>query len=458
MLPADGGGIATPTLGVPPGDPDTLSAAAHALQRTADLLSHTGPDIAAASRRVLADGEWTGPAADRFTARGERLSRQADQLAPPLQTIAAAVEVFAAALRSAQAKARTAVSLAQTAHHVGPVDGPAALAGAKDDCAAAWAAYESALAVAVAAVAGAESEFPQQQEAPPVPTEAGGSERQAPSLVELADKVNSKLGFLVSPLAAAAATRESQVWMQALRTFSTAPARALPAQLVERWAAVGEAGLAYDRGEISLAELAAVADRTQPSVDAAIAFSRGVLAPERVPALRTGGIPEGGWLDMAGRGLALAGVASDVMTLVNPGTENQAEGDVNRGMAAANMVGTGMAFAPAIVGAAPGAAALVGINAVADWVPVAGQVVMAGTALYLAGDWAYHNWDSITHAAGTAEHFIASGIEDTYQADKAVVEGGVHLAEHIGGEAVQAGKSLVHDAGSVVKHLNPFSW
>lgn len=450
MLAADGGGAATPTLGIPPGDPDTLAAAAHTLARTAGLVRHMGPDLAAASRTVIADGEWTGPAAERFTARGERLSRQADQLAPPLHTIAAAIEVFAAALRSAQAKARTAVSLAQTAHHFGPVDGPAALAGAQEDCAAAWAAYESALAVAVAAVGGAEAEFPQQREEPPIPTEAGGSEQEATSLYELADRINGKLGFLVSPLATAAAVREGQVWTQALQTFSRAPVRELPDLLRELWAPVSEAGLAYDRGEITLEELSATAATRQSAIDAAVGMS-GRIAPGKAGLLRTGGIPEGGWLDMAGRGFAAAGVLSDGLTLWNPGTKNAAEGDVNRAAAAANILGTGMAFAPA-------AAGLMGAELTVGWIPVAGQVIMAGTALYLAEDWAYHNWGTIEHSASATEHFVAHAATDYYDAQKAEVLGTVHGLEHLGSGAVHPGKSLLHGGESVAKHLNPFSW
>jgi hypothetical protein len=128
--------------------------------------------------------------------------------------------------------------------------------------------------------------------------------------------------------------------------------------------------------------------------------------------LKAGGIPETGFLGAAGKILGVVGVASDVLTLINPGVENKTEGNVVRGAAGLNIVGTGMAFAP-------GMATLVGINAVADWVPVAGQVVMLGTGLFLAGDWAYHNvkWfhdgaDAVGHVASEGAKKVWDGVKD----------------------------------------------
>jgi hypothetical protein len=37
-------------------------------------------------------------------------------------------------------------------------------------------------------------------------------------------------------------------------------------------------------------------------------------------------------------------------------------------------------------------------------VPVAGQVVVVGTGLVLAGDYVYHHWDQISSGASTAYH------------------------------------------------------
>jgi hypothetical protein len=53
----------------------------------------------------------------------------------------------------------------------------------------------------------------------------------------------------------------------------------------------------------------------------------------------------------------------------------------------------------------------VGINAVADWIPVAGQIIMVGTGLFLAGDYLYHHWDQVSHfVTSTVPHFVTSTV------------------------------------------------
>ncbi|RLV50793.1 hypothetical protein D9V37_02215 [Nocardioides mangrovicus] len=123
--------------------------------------------------------------------------------------------------------------------------------------------------------------------------------------------------------------------------------------------------------------------------------------------LKAGGIPETGFLGAAGRFLAVVGVASDVLTIINPGVENKTEGHVLQGAAALNIAGTAAAFAPTL-------ATLAGINAVADWIPVAGQVVMIGTGLFLAGDWAYHHFGWFKSGVDGAVHGVTTAAKDTW--------------------------------------------
>jgi len=49
-------------------------------------------------------------------------------------------------------------------------------------------------------------------------------------------------------------------------------------------------------------------------------------------------------------------------------------------------------------------AGLLAANAAVDWVPVAGEVVLAGTALYFAGDLIYENREAIGHALSWTGH------------------------------------------------------
>ena len=130
----------------------------------------------------------------------------------------------------------------------------------------------------------------------------------------------------------------------------------------------------------------------------------------------------GAALDIVGKAGLVTGAVGDVMTIADGKS-----GGIVRGMSGANLAGIGMAGLGTEFGAS--AAGLVGIDAVAGWVPVAGQVLVGATALYLAGDWAYHHWDGIKNTAG----------------------GVVRGVEHVAGGAV-------HTAEDVASHLNPLHW
>jgi uncharacterized protein YukE len=137
----------------------------------------------------------------------------------------------------------------------------------------------------------------------------------------------------------------------------------------------------------------------------------------------------GAAFDIVGKAGLVTGAVGDVMTIA----DGKSSGMV-RGMSGANLAGIGMAGLGTEFGAS--AAGLVGIDAVAGWVPVAGQVLVGATALYLAGDWAYHHWGGIKSAAGAA-------VDDV---------------EHVASGAVHIASGAVHTAEDVASHLNPFSW
>jgi hypothetical protein len=184
---------------------------------------------------------------------------------------------------------------------------------------------------------------------------------------------------------------------------------------------VGPTGLAFDRGTATLADFAAPLARWQARVDAAQAFTK-QGADEARELLEAGGIKEGGALDVFGKAFGAVGIVSDALTIINPG-ESGAHGTVTRVVAGVNGVTT--------LAAMTGTLAAVGaIDASVGWVPVAGQVVIVGTGLYLAGDWAYNNikpfhdfvntaasdtvsvaktaWHGITSGASSVGHFFGS--------------------------------------------------
>ena len=125
-------------------------------------------------------------------------------------------------------------------------------------------------------------------------------------------------------------------------------------------------------------------------------------------------------------------MVGDALTIVDPGVANKTEGRALQVTAGANMVGTGMAFS----------ATLLGANAVVDWVPVAGQVVMVATGLILAGDYVYHHWDQITHGVSTAYHATTHAVSTAY-----------HATTHALGSAASATGHALSSAGSAVGHV-----
>lgn len=451
MLIGGGGG----GFGVPPGDPATLRQAAAALSTSAGLVADIGTRVGSTARSVVADAAWQGGAADAFSARADRLATQITRIESPLKAIASAIQVYASALEAAQQQAQAAASAGAAVGSLAPKDQAQALTAASNASSAAWTAYLQAAATATAAVRAAIGALPDRTDHPPVPVEAAAGESTPPSLYELADQINSKIGLALSPVVGALTGPEVNAWRVALQAWEAG--RALPGGLQTAFDdIVGPVGLAFDRGEVGLEAFGPVLARYGNLADAATSFTDGFVT-SALDGLKSGGMPDAGFLGVAGKVFAGLGVFSDALTLYNPGASG-AEGNVNRGMAGANIIGTGMAFAPE-------AAGLVGINMAADWVPVAGQVVMAATGLYLAGDWAYHNvsWfhdgvDATGHFFATdVPNFVTQDVPHVFSSDIPHAAGDVgqffahSLPDAAGGAAQDVSHFITHD-------LNPLNW
>lgn len=170
---------------------------------------------------------------------------------------------------------------------------------------------------------------------------------------------------------------------------------------------VGPVAYQLDQGLAGLDDVNTALIRFRSVADADAAFGPASETANAMRSAAAGGLPETGAVGALGKLAGAAGVAGDVMTLVNPGLENQTEGNVMRGMAAANIAGTGMAFSGTLAGA-------VGLNMAVDWVPVGGQIVMVGTGLVLGGDYVYHHWDQISNfVTNTAPDAIGSAASAT---------------------------------------------
>jgi hypothetical protein len=99
-----------------------------------------------------------------------------------------------------------------------------------------------------------------------------------------------------------------------------------------------------------------------------------------------------------GIGSDALGIVGDTYTEIKP-EDNGAMGWVDRGVAGVNLGLSG--------------ADLLGLVGVTAEVPVAGQVVLVGTGLYLGGDYLYHHWTpfhDVADAVGHGTVSVAKGI------------------------------------------------
>jgi hypothetical protein len=427
-----------------PGDPGGIRALAASLEARAD-------DVDAQARLVRAGAttgtsDWQGPASASFRAAIGRLDPVLGAMAAAHREAAAALYTFAAELAALQA---TAASLAARANQAAleAADSEQSLAALGPQLQAATAAYNAAACPAMTAV----------------PASAGGGDGTANAAMASARHTMSAVQDQVeraSQSLTAAQQRLGDAQGHACAVHAEANAAA------ERCATrVREASLSAEAGTLNgalgygvspwslltapasvvagaryLSLLRSIPGMLRSSADdldafmsdaASLAESLGATGAAQelealTPALKTmlaygaataiskartgfadlGGLPDAPVLTWAGRVFGVAGIVGDGLTLWNPGGDSAAENAVNRTAAAANLVGTVTVLAGSET--ISSAATLVGINAATDWVPVAGQVVMVATGLYLAGDWAYHTFKPFHHLVDGAAHAVGS--------------------------------------------------
>jgi hypothetical protein len=176
----------------------------------------------------------------------------------------------------------------------------------------------------------------------------------------------------------------------------------LPTSLVDVVGPELDSGRLYGGVDDILGEVERTVQWTAADSDAASASFNLWRATETAG---EGGLPAGFWSGAA-HTFSLLGAVSDVATIWNPDVENSTEGNVLRGAAAANLAGIGA------VEFGGTAAAALGLDAAVGWVPVAGQVVVVATGLFLAGDWVYHNWDTVKQWGSDVGNFVTDTVPD----------------------------------------------
>ena len=421
MFPSDGGSGAggIPTI---PGDPGTLSSAASSLGAAASAVRDWGTQLSSATSG-LSGSTWSGQGAVSFASCMSVLGANHSTAAGALAEASSALSVFASVLAECQAsveaaqvqvaQAQSSATSALSLLNAQPL--PAHEPGAASQRAYSEAAVQNSLQQEIGtAVARAQAAWDQYEAA--AARAAAQLASSLPSWSGIADKIgwlNDKAGFGLVPVGVgflAPLARAGARWTGTDRAVEGAMAQ-WRADNLAPWQE------AFESGDISAAEYAAkVSQYAEYEQIARSLFTRGAIQD-----IAAGGItPDirfATQLTAASRFMAGAAVVSDVATIIKP-DDGGAAGWVDRGMAGANgVVSADAVFSGAGSEAIGGALGIVDVSS--SWIPVAGQVVLAGTALYLAGDWAYNNvkWfhngiDDVGHGLEDAGDGVVHGAED----------------------------------------------
>jgi hypothetical protein len=176
------------------------------------------------------------------------------------------------------------------------------------------------------------------------------------------------------------------------------------------------------RGEVPLSDALRQVDLFDRATVLAQGASDNALSAGKSSFLR-GGFPENGFFEVGGKVLGGVAIVGDVGTIISPGGDNAVEDSANRTAAGANAIST-----------------LVVINAAGDEIPVAGEVIMVGTGLYLGGDWLYHHSTLVHDAVDNAGHAIVTGVDDA-------------------GHAISTGyNATTHAVDTALHDANPLNW
>jgi uncharacterized protein YukE len=408
---------------MPPGDPAALESLAGQLATCADamtsLVHETGKVTTAAAERA----DWTGSAADGYRQFCSEMVTSAAGIPAALREICSAVRGYADTLAAAQQRVRSAV---QDANSASPTARPAAVDAAQRVSASACGQARDGARTAAARVDAAKSGL------------AGVWESTEPGrkLIEL----------VLAPFDTVAADH----WIDLLKEMAGQPRdwlKDLDSEISEVEALQKSGKSVADE----LMELGGSADRTVSKLDAWDAFAPGWLRASAKSISEIRGLSDV---------LAGLGLVADVSGLISP-QNSGVMGTVDRlaagSNAAAIILQQGLArgvikFKPATADdatadgaaeAAPEEAAadggtavteeaateavteggevateaavdtgLITLNASLDWIPVAGEVVMIGTGIYLAGTFLYQHWTPFRDAAKAVGHATVRVVDD----------------------------------------------
>ena len=431
MIKPDGGPSWFPRI---PGDPGAVRDASGRLGRLAAQLGAQGSIVTREASLLSGDG-WTGSAADRFGGLAHRLAGLHADVESCLGSLPAVLSAYADALDAAQQQLSRAEQMMVEAED-DYAAGLSVVPVLPADPAAAAAQHHQATLRSLA------DAFDERRRTAAHLAQSAMSDHQAAvarlnaHVTRVADEAAGVQGTLTS---IGDALGVPVAVLSALSTVAMLRA-------AERLATVGSAfAVTAGREGADLAQfLGRALARGDMTVDEAMGrivsfVDHRELAGQLFANEAKADAGAGGLLDLgrftgaakwAGRGAGLLAMVGDTYTIWHP-DEGGAWGNVERGVAAVN--GAGTAGLLAVDGfELAGAGGVLAADATLGWVPVAGQVVVIGSGLYLMGNYLY------THA-----QWFHDGVD-------AVGEGFADAGEAIGHGALATGEAIADGTGAAV--------
>ena len=371
---------------MPGGDPAVLEQMAAKLETAAQGTAGLADSTSEVTAGVRSAAEWTGDAADGYTAFTGNLSTGVTGTGTPLAQIAAAIREYAGSLRAAQQKVTAYAAAAQDAQTAG--NGPASLASAElagQDAAAAVAAQQAAGDRAATTVREASTQLED-------PFGPDGVVRAWIERVHVPWDSLAGDAVLGGYLAAAADGRKSAELAEEF-------AKDLPELMSENFGEFVEPWMsALSKGEATEAELAGALREFTSDYQAIGALNTAWEVGGKAAAA------SGGLLKGVAAGSDLLAIGGDIYTEIKP-EDSGTMAVVDRSVAGVNAAAAGLDGGYAIAGLIAGTT---------FEVPVVGQVALVGTGLYLAGDYLYHHWTPFRDVANDVGHTVASTAKDAW--------------------------------------------
>ncbi|HWE91362.1 MAG TPA: hypothetical protein VG317_18015 [Pseudonocardiaceae bacterium] len=374
------------TINAPAGDPSALMQLADQLDQHAGKVGDLGANTLKTTQGIQAGADWTGDAANKYGTFTGDVAHGVGSMESPLHNVANAIRGYAGVLQRAQKSVADAVTTANNAAKANDPNTQAHVTAAQSAASAAQDDVNKAGDSAAHEIEGEKSAFNEFLE-------------KLKPYAEANDWAHMPLDFSASDLWL---DKQLEAWAKSAGKGVDAAKAArteLDSTLQQAFDdQVGSVAHDFDNGAASMEDVTSAFAKYDQGAKAAIAGADGAVSSAET------GLSIAKAAGAASKVMGGLAVVGDVYTILHP-EETGAAGTVKQVAAGANIAGT--------------ATALLAVNASADWIPVAGEAVAAGTGLYLAGDALYHIpavHDVVNKAAGAVANVAVGGAKDVAHA------------------------------------------